>query len=769
MAAGSVVAQTSESQLREKFARYQQTRYQEKVFLHTDRNSYLSGETVWFSVYNVDGYLNRLSAVSRYLYVELLGADQKPALQQIVSLEQGRGEGTLDLPGDLPDGVYQLRAYTSWMKNFSPEGYYSRQLIIENAFLPAAKASSGKSKKRNIQFFPESGHLLDGIANQVAFKVINGYGEGEDVRGVLIRGDRDTIAAIQTTWKGMGKFQLDAKSGEYYHAVFSFPDTTIRVSLPRVEQAGYALVARDSGGEQIILRVQSAPVTGKSERLHLLVHTRQLVKAVYNLDYPAGTSITIDKSLLGEGISHAILFDSKLQPVGERLLWKQPAVRAPELQTDSMYYQRRSGVTLQLGQIPEENSVAVYLVGEQLLEGGNTIAEYLLASSELNGPVEFPDPAWQPADPRYSGALDLVLSTNGWSRFNPEEFTGGTAPLLQYLPEREGLLIHGQVTDSKTGRPAAGAEAFLSVPGTDFRLSEAVADTAGKLVFNLEQFYGNKELVTQAIDQSGSAYRVDLQPSFSDHFAGYFVLHHVAARPLLQLEESSRNFQLDRAFEVEKKSRVKDSVTNRISFYGHPDKVYPLDDYTRFPTTEEVLHEFIPEIRVRKTGDTYSFRVRNQMLNDYFLNEPLLLVDGVPVKHAASLMQLDPLRVKSIEIVMQKLFAGKLVREGVVSFKTYAGDLAGYKLPATDAVVNFQGLQQRRIFYSPQYEGQARFSRIPDRRELLYWEPRLKGAAPGRNTLRFFTSDVTGKYRVVLQGLDHNGQPYYAETFFEVK
>ena len=47
-------------------------------------------------------------------------------------------------------------------------------------------------------------------------------------------------------------------------------------------------------------------------------------------------------------------------------------------------------------------------------------------------------------------------------------------------------------------------------------------------------------------------------------------------------------------------------------FYGLPDKRYHLDDYTRFPNMEEILGEYIPEVRVRNPG---SEDVKLQVLN----------------------------------------------------------------------------------------------------------------------------------------------------------
>ena len=39
--------------------------------------------------------------------------------------------------------------------------------------------------------------------------------------------------------------------------------------------------------------------------------------------------------------------------------------------------------------------------------------------------------------------------------------------------------------------------------------------------------------------------------------------------------------------------------TDTTVFFGKPDRTYLLDDYTRFTTMEEVMKEYVPEIRIR--------------------------------------------------------------------------------------------------------------------------------------------------------------------------
>jgi uncharacterized protein YfaS (alpha-2-macroglobulin family) len=72
--------------------------------------------------------------------------------------------------------------------------------------------------------------------------------------------------------------------------------------------------------------------------------------------------------------------------------------------------------------------------------------------------------------------------------------------------------------------------------------------------------------------------------------------------------------------------------------------------------------------------------------------------------------------------------------------------------------VEYEGLQREREFYSPAYNTAEKLnSRIPDFRNVLYWSPSLKTNENGRQNVSFYTSDVQGKYAVMVQGITPNG------------
>ena len=117
-----VNAQPSNGNLQQMLYDYTARMPIEKVYIHHDRTDYYAGETVWMKIYQTSSA--NASAASQIVYADLIDPQQNTVLQTQWKLKDGRAEACLELPEDLPAGHYQLRAYTRWMQNVAPEGFF---------------------------------------------------------------------------------------------------------------------------------------------------------------------------------------------------------------------------------------------------------------------------------------------------------------------------------------------------------------------------------------------------------------------------------------------------------------------------------------------------------------------------------------------------------------------------------------------------------------------------------------------------------------------
>jgi len=105
----------------------------EKIGLHTDRNIYIAGEVLWFSIYNINEETGRLTPVSLIAYVELLNPWNVPVVQLRIKLTEGRGNGSFQIPDTLSTGDFTLRAYTNRMRDNLSDGCAMKNIGIFNA------------------------------------------------------------------------------------------------------------------------------------------------------------------------------------------------------------------------------------------------------------------------------------------------------------------------------------------------------------------------------------------------------------------------------------------------------------------------------------------------------------------------------------------------------------------------------------------------------------------------------------------------------------
>src|ERR1700747_675891 len=71
---------------------------QEKIFMHTDKSAYLTGEILWFKLYVVDGTLHKPLNLSKVAYVDVLDNNSVPVMQTKLELKNGSGSGSVYIP-----------------------------------------------------------------------------------------------------------------------------------------------------------------------------------------------------------------------------------------------------------------------------------------------------------------------------------------------------------------------------------------------------------------------------------------------------------------------------------------------------------------------------------------------------------------------------------------------------------------------------------------------------------------------------------------------
>lgn len=757
--------------VQQQFETYNQNNYQEKIFLHLDKTVYATGEILWFKAYVTDAATNQFSSLSKIVYVEIINADNTPVMQAKVDIDSGSGNGSIVIPSSIRTGNYVIRAYTNWMKNFSPHFYFEEPITIINLGKKPLEKKMDSTKSFHIQFFPEGGNLVYGFDNSVSFKITDVYGKGLPGNGIIVDNKNDTTAIFETEHFGMGRFSFHPLEGNNYHAIIKINNETITKNLPEIYEKGWIMHLTEQG-DNVTIHL-GCNVSNENE-VFLFAQTKNAIKFARMQTLNNGnTTFTFNKSELGEGVSQLTIFNEEKQPVCERLFFKKPTDFLPiKLENIQSEYSQRSKVDINISAIDSSKcnlSISVYLA--DLLQPAQKInlVNYLWLSSDLKGPIESPGFYFENSNSEVEKATDNLMLTQGWRRFKWEEVLKNTKPSFTFLPEFEGAIISGKLSPKITGLPVNGIPVSLAVPGKYFKFSNTVSATSGIFHFNIEKFYGNRELIVQT-SKEDSNYNLIIDNPFSESFTQNFIQPvHLNSSLSNEIMLRSIGAQSQNIYQPETTQNFKMPLYfDTTAFFGVPEKQYYLDAYTRFPTMEEVMKEYVKEVHFKKRDNSYHFQVFNEPQINYFDGDPLVLMDGVPVSDLNKIIGIDPLKIKKIDIVTTKFFQGGSQYDGIVSYSTYDGDLNGYQLDPNSLVVEYDGLQLEREFYSPQYQtsGQKE-NTLPDYRNLLYWNPSIHASSEKQN-ISFYTSDVPGKYIVVVQGISESGKVGFASENFNV-
>ncbi|HEX8427713.1 TonB-dependent receptor plug domain-containing protein [Hymenobacter sp.] len=782
--------------------RFYASTYPEKSYLQFDKDTYAAGETVWFKAYVVQASTHRPDTLSRVLYVDLLGPNQKVVQQRVLTLKNGTSPGDFQLVDTLKQGTYTVRAYTSWMRNAGSGYFFTRPLTVwantvATASKPGRRPATGTpaatppaSKWLDVQFFPEGGQFVAGLSSTVGFKATDSYGMGVEVQGVVQDEAGQTVAEFRSQHLGMGRFQLKPEAGKRYVAIVRQPDgQRIRHDLPAAQPTGFTMrILQLSGSYQVAIQCKLPP-TAPAERITVVGQVRGQVVYAGQGEISEGNtfSTSIPKDRFPAGVVHFTLFDSKQVARCERLAFTNadPDLRI-SLQPDKPAYGPREKVTVRVavtdaaGQpAPGQFSLAVNSTTLAPLDSGATdIRTHLLLTSDLHGTVELPGYYFRNQKPDTRQALDNLLLTQGWRRFVWKPLLANKFGAFPY-PLEQTLSLTGQVLGNKQA-PAGGIKVSLFRFGAAQDITQATTDSAGRFLFMGFTGRDTARLLVQVSPQKGlrnPVIKLDrrlVEPSKTPTPP----LPDAAPAREPYLASSKRQQVVERQYSPNAKTIMLGNVTvkgkkpvvpDTRRIYGQADVVVKTKDIPAASSYTNVLQLLQGRVAgVQVTGSNplnMSVQIRGY-------GEPLFVLDGIPVD-ATVINTIAVNDVESVEVLKGPSAAiyGSRGGGGVIAIFTKRGN-PDYDFTNEPA----RGLQpyvmplfhQVREFYAPVYDNGKNAS-VPDfRSATLYWAPTVRTDATGQATLSFFTSEEVGPFRLTLEGISNTGAPGHGTGSFQV-
>ena len=290
---------------------------------------------------------------------------------------------------------------------------------FKNSYIvPAAK------KDFEVTFFPEGGNLLDGVSQNVAFKVQNSDGFSSVAKGYILE-NNDTILDIKTEHSGMGSFSFVPLSTEKYKAVIITEDNIkkeFNIEAPAAK--GISLSVGQSRG--IIAYKLNKTDNVSLENKYLIIQTRGKLLLSREIT-EANMSGQFAASDFPEGVIHFLIADATTKtPISERLIFVQHQNKQNWDLTMSKNQQSRRGLneinlTLKDNEgNPLTGNFSVSITDAMIVKPDSlseNIRSSMLLSSELKGFIENPGYYINNNDAKSRRASDLLMMTHGWRKY----------------------------------------------------------------------------------------------------------------------------------------------------------------------------------------------------------------------------------------------------------------------------------------------------------------------------------------------------------------
>jgi len=782
----------------------------EKVYLQLDKPYYAAGENIWFKAYITIAGQHQLSALSGSLNVELI--DEKDSVKTWIKLPVVRGStwGDFKLADTLRGGNYRIRAYTNWMRNSGPDYYFDKTVTIVNATRDSItnnskstrnnKVSPSKlvnmlSKKVEIQFFPESGNLVNGLNSTVAFKGVGPSGFGVDVKGIVTDDAGNKVAELNTQHLGMGAFNFTPQSGKIYKALINYTDgTSDIINLPPALNTGYVLSINNKDPNTISLNVAGSNDLANAGDLYVVAQSGGEVCYV-GKSRASGEDFnaTVAKSRFPAGVVQFTLFSSKGEPLNERVAFIQHEDSFLTLNINSSLSASAIRKKVRIDLNAQNNGKPVFGTFSATVVDDNkvkydeadetTTLSHILLTSDVRGYIEQPNYYFDQPNDITRANLDILMLTQGYRRFVWKELMAGKLAPPVYQPEKL-IDISGSVR-TLSGKPAPGAKVTLLAPASagQFML-DTIADDQGNFTFRgmllkdslrfIIKAYtakGGKNVVIKMKENEDMVTRSNNLSDIDFNNKDQALVSYLKADKELYREELKYGLgghsRILKEVVIKAQPKPKVPYSRNLNGPGNANQVITGDDlYKNFCLNlDDCLNGRLTGV-IFYDGKPYSLRV-TQTAGGKRKGAPMLIVlDGVPQDTALDqeiLSRIQPSEISSIEVLRDIGYTniyGSQGLNGVIILTTKHAEDYMVANPATDYnafVYSPKGFYRAREFYSPQYDDPKTNQTVADLRTTIYWNPNINTDKNGHAFFEYYNGGSSGVYRIVIEGIDGDG------------
>ncbi|MBD3904791.1 hypothetical protein NAL32_10045 [Chryseobacterium sp. Ch-15] len=774
----------SQNKAEEALKKFEENYPQEKIHLLLSKKNYVAGENLWFTSFVFDGYSP--STISTNVFVELYDQNKKQISKKIYPLINGKGSGSISLPADLKENVYYIRAYTTWMGNFSDDFNEITPITVYNPS-SSEKLIKNTSAPWVATVSPESGTFIDGINTKFAVRLQSKGETPTNWNGFIteIQNPQTKLVAFKGLDQNTGSFSFTPIAGKKYQLTIEDDKGAKQiVTLPEVASSGLNLqVQSQSDAIKFVLKGKNINQNNKYKIIGTI--NNQLVYKA-NVSNISEKTYSIPTNQLVNGILNLTVFDESENIVAQRLCFVQPQslkLKQPSLKAISLSLKPRDSNSFNIN---NDSSISSYLVSitdneSENPENENNLLSTLWLTGDLTSKIY--NPAQYFSKNRNTDALDALLISEKWSRFNWQTIMSGTFPVIKYKPENF-LSYKGKAT--KLGKPASEAEINLifKMPDQGIKYNLIKTDKEGMFTLSGLIFEDSMAFSYQLNGEktNKNSVQVYFQPAFSFlplrsnlPFSNYTLVQRNSTDTIpIEIERAVANKSSQTSLreketlieEVKVKAQKKDltkKLNNELSsplFRSGNETIFDLVNENQSAQGSQNILQYlqgrVAGLQIQMQGGNYTATHRGGPM-EFFLDE--MRVD------AGQISNISVSNIAMVKVIKGN-FAGSFGGgNGAIAIYTRRGGTTGSvvdtTLPSNLTEIKLNGYDKEIPFNNGIYDEESARSVPEDKRSILYWNPYLESKPKEPTIVQWYNNDDAKNFRVMIIGFDENNDLLY--------
>ena len=744
----------------------------ESIQIETDRDLYFSGEEIFFSAQYFINQLKVNPVISEIIYIELINCmNNNSVIQKKYKLNDFNASGSITIPQNIKTGNYVLRAYTQYQRNFSAVNYSYHFLTILN---PEDKENILKTYKDDdsIVIAPEGNMLLDNVKNKVVIKVPIQL-VANDNRYFILDEASHNLENVMVSDKGFFRKEFAGEfSHSYYFLIVKSNGDTVSAAFPKISQYGIQTQTQffDSFIKYNIKIKDKNIVNQESKYLINVLCTDFTTVYKKEIAFSGNTfEIQIPSEKLNNGINYLVLTDTtgNITQINSVFI-QSKKIDSAELTIDKEQLEKREVVGAHFtldGNILENSpiiSISVtkhktkkvdYNFNPSYLNNSIILNDYLLSSYEL--------------DDEILSQIMILYDKAQKENLLEEIVKGAKTPTLEYIPEINDVTISGIIRNRNTLNPVENHKIYASLLFNNPQLHVSKSNKNGQFIVVLNNVSGTNSIFLCPEKIDDGEYEILISNSFSNEMPMFSdVLTFVNDSDRGIIDDLFVNAQINNYFE---------SKSEKILLPKKPSHKFNIDnnkstaviaDFVSLKNMEELFTEIIPTVKYRRRSEKYTFSVFDANGN-IFSEEPLVLLDKIPVFDISKIMKLDIALIEKVEVINSPYILGENTFQGVVMISTKTDNFAGIKFPVSSVFIEYPTVEPMDGIGDDFVKFKHENARLPDFRTTLYWDSNIK-LNSNIYDFKFVTSDSKGVYDIEITGFTRNGNKIYCKKQISV-